>query len=67
MLAKDSEGNGHSPLAGSWLAVYVPNSTWSGAVYMRELTEQDLADGYTEEDMYDGTDGVPAVVLTPTN
>lgn len=34
ILQKDSEGNGYSPLAvADHDAVYVPESTWSGAVY----------------------------------
>ena len=33
ILQKDAEGNGYSPLKGVDVAVYVPNSTWSGDVY----------------------------------
>ncbi len=36
ILQKDSEGNGYSPLEGADEdAVYVPDSTYSGAVYSR--------------------------------
>lgn len=48
------------------LRSYVPDSTWGGEVYIRgPLTDDDVADGYSEEDLYDGTDGRLAVVLTP--
>lgn len=67
VLAKDAEGNGYSPLAGGWAALYVPESTWSGDVYLRELDAEDREQGYTEEDLYDGEDGQLAFVLTPTN
>jgi hypothetical protein len=67
VLSKDAEGNGHSPLASGWLGKYVPASTWSGDVYMRELTEEYREQGYTEEDLYDGSDGVLCFVLSPTN
>jgi|WetSurMetagenome_2_1015567.scaffolds.fasta_scaffold513959_2 hypothetical protein len=67
VLSKDAEGNGYSPLAGGWSAIYVPDSTWSGDVYMRELSAEDREQGYTEEDLYDGADGQLAFVLSPTN
>lgn len=37
VLQKDAEGNGYSPLAGGEVAVYQPDSTWSGQVV--EMTE----------------------------
>jgi hypothetical protein len=67
VLSKDAEGNGYSPLRGTWDAIYVPDSTYSGNVYMRELTTEDRVEGYTEEDLYEGDDGQPALVLTPVN
>lgn len=67
VLAKDGEGNSYSPLAGEWEALYVPENTWSGDVYLRALTDDDRADGYTEEDLYDGDDGQPVLVLYPVN
>jgi hypothetical protein len=67
VLAKDAEGNGHSPLAGGWLCTYVPDSTWSGDVYMRDLTDDARKEGYTEEDVYEGSGGVAGFVLSPTN
>jgi hypothetical protein len=67
ILSKDAEGNGHSPLASAWPGIYVPDCTWSGDVYLRELTDEDRKQGYTEEDLYNGDDGRPAIVLIPTN
>lgn len=67
VLSKDAEGNGYSPLAGGCLAIYVPETMWSGDVYMRELTTEGRAAGYNEEDLYGGDDGVQALVLTPKN
>lgn len=62
VLARDAEGNGYSPLAAAWEGVYVPAD---GDVYVRGLTEEDYALGYTAEDLYDGEGGVLAVVLSP--
>lgn len=62
ILSRDAEGNGYSPLDGGWKAIYVPRS---GNVYLRELDEEDRANGYTDEDLYHGSKGVPAFVLTP--
>lgn len=67
VMSKDSEGNSYSPLSSIWEGIYVPDSTWHGDVYMRELTEEDKKAGYTNEDLYDGDDGVRATVLSPTN
>lgn len=67
ILQKDTEGNGHSPLEGSWHGVYVPDSTWSGNVHLAELTEEDRGQGYTEDDLYDGDDGQFALILYPVN
>ena len=33
VLRKDAEGNGHSPLADAWEAIYEPDSAYSGEVY----------------------------------
>ena len=66
VLSKDAEGNRYSPLSNCWQATYVPNSAWSGNVYIRELSIQDLEEGCSEEDLYDGDDGQPALVLMPT-
>ncbi|MFJ4785095.1 hypothetical protein [Streptomyces sp. NPDC088794] len=65
VLAKDAEGNGHSPLVEAEHAMYLADTTWSGERYMTE--EQRLAE--TEPDEYsEAPDGsVHAVFLWPTN
>lgn len=68
VMSSDAEGNSYSPLAMSWEAVYVPDSTWSGDVYVgRELTDDLVKEGYSEGDCYDDEDAVDAVILSPTN
>jgi hypothetical protein len=71
ILRKDAEGNGHSPLAEAWEAMYAAESTWSGETY---LTPEDLAEqmarpdnpGYSEEDAAP-EDAERVVVLGPVN
>ena len=65
IMARDSEGNGYSPLRNFWIGAYQPDSTYSGEVGMERLTKEDEDDGYTEEDVIEG--GQPALILTPTN
>lgn len=65
VMAKDAEGNDYTPLDGYWTGVYVPDTTWDGAVYC-ERKDGKPPEGYGEEDCYDGDDGLPAVILTPT-
>lgn len=65
IISMDSEGNEFSPLSDYSPELYVPDSTWSGEIYLEELTEEDIENGYTEDDVYDGTDGVKAIVLWP--
>lgn len=65
IMAKDSEGNSYSPLADMWSGAYVADTTWSGEVGLDELTEELRAQGYDEEDVSE--DGVPALILCPTN
>lgn len=67
IMAKDEEGNNFSPLADFTLELYVPESNWSGSVYIRKLTSKLRQQGFTEEDLYEGKDAVKAVVLWPTN
>lgn len=57
VLAKDSEGNGFSPLAEGELGLYVPESGWSG-----DVPHPDDAAGYQDEP---GAES--AVVLWPVN
>jgi hypothetical protein len=71
VLRKDAEGNGHSPLADAWEAMYVAESTWSGEEY---ITPEDLAEemagpnpqGWSEEDAAPD-DAERVVVLGPVN
>ncbi len=64
VMAKDAEGNGYSPLSSMWEGGYAAESTYSGEAGLEELTEEDKKDGYVQEDV---VDGVPALVLCPTN
>jgi hypothetical protein len=65
ILAKDAEGNGHSPLVEAEHAMYLADTTWSGERYLTE------ADRQAEEDPDDYSeapdDAVHAVFLWPTN
>lgn len=69
VMSKDGEGNSFSPLADADTEsnVYVPDSTWSGEIHIKELTPELKKQGFTDEDVYDGDDGQVAVVLWPTN
>ena len=62
IMSKDSEGNYYSPVSDIEKYIYVPDNNWSGDVYIRELQN-----GYTDEDLYHGENGVNAVVIYPTN
>ena len=71
ILRKDAEGNGHSPLADAWEAMYSADSAWSGDTY---ATPEDLAvamtppnlQGWSEEDAAPD-DAERVVVLGPVN
>ena len=65
VLSKDSEGNGYSPLAIVDTCAYKEESTWYGYIGFEELTDDDRRAGFTEEDII--KDGIPAIVLWPTN
>jgi len=65
ILQKDGEGNGYSPLSDFMTGSYVPDSTWSGEIYLEELTSELIKQGYGEEDVR--TDGKKALVLCPVN
>ena len=69
VMSKDEEGNGFSPLADvvGDNNVYVPECTWSGELRLHHLTDELRAQSYSDEDVYDGDDGVRAVVLWPIN
>lgn len=72
IMSKDGEGNSYSPLADySDQYRYNPDSTWSG-----ELTSEERCAEEREEDGLKGLcehtdcrygEGIPAVVLWPTN
>ncbi len=56
VLAKDAEGNGHSPLSGNWQGFYEAEQSWFGSVYdARDIKECAL----------DSSKMTVAVVLTP--
>jgi len=64
---KDAEGNGYSPLAdvASDNEGYIAERPWFGDRVLRQLTQEAINDGYTEDDVDESA--VPAVFLTPTN
>lgn len=65
IVAKDSEGNGHSPLGEVDPSMYHAETAWSGARYMTEAARQ----AQREPDDYAKApdDAVLAVFLWPTN
>ena len=64
IMAKDTEGNGYSPLYGMWSGAYLAETAWYGEAGIETLTQTDIDEGYTKEDVIDG---VPAIVLVPVN
>jgi hypothetical protein len=65
ILAKDAEGNGHSPLVQADPGMYLADTTWSGEHYPTE--EQRLAETDPDDWTEAPDDAVPAVFLWPTN
>lgn len=65
VLAKDAEGNGHSPLVEAEHAMYLAETTWSGERYITE--QQRLAEENPDDWSEAPDDAVPAVFLWPTN
>lgn len=61
VLSSDEEGNDYHLLYDFGEALYVKYD----GVYPLELTEEMKKQGYGEEDIYPGTDGIKAVVLYP--
>ena len=57
LLAKDDEGNGYRKLSGecAYEASYDDDTSYSlvDEVGITELTDEDIKDGYTEEDVYE--------------
>jgi len=65
IMAKDEEGNGFSPLYElDDESTYEADSDYSGEIGIEKLTPELKKRGFSEEDM---NDGVPALVLWPTN
>ena len=63
IIQRDPEGNGYMPLTGVWAtANYSPYSPSQGEAGIEKLTPELRSNGYSEEDVNDGT---PAVVLQP--
>lgn len=63
ILSRDGEGNHFSPLADLIDSMaYHPTTPYSGETGLEELTESDMAAGYTEDDVITGQ---PAPVLYP--
>lgn len=65
IMSSDAEGNSHSPLSSFWSGAYRADTTWSGDVGMESIGDEDRAAGFTDEDLLN--DGVPALILSPTN
>lgn len=65
IMSKDSEGNRFSPLCDIEEGKYVAESSWSGEVGIRELTQELIEDGFSEEDYFE--EGENAIVLYPVN
>jgi len=65
ILSKDSEGNNFSPLSDIEECSYKAETTWYGEIGLRELTDEDIKNGYSEEDIFE--DGENAIVLWPVN
>jgi hypothetical protein len=66
IMSSDEEGNMYSILFNvNNYFVWAPKGSHFGELYFGNLTPE-LSKHYTEEDLYDGTDGEPAVVLYPS-
>jgi hypothetical protein len=65
IMSKDSEGNRYSPLSSLEEISYEAESSWEGIVGIRELTNEYIEAGYSEEDLVEN--GVNAVALYPVN
>lgn len=66
VLARDAEGNGHSPLAEAIEAMYQAETTWAGEVYPTPEEIADSAGGWSEEDGAPD-EAVRVVLLGPVN
>lgn len=64
VVAKDAEGNDHSPLSTADTGLYAATSSWSGDVYQLDDVDELRADGWSD-DAIDELD--PVVILRPVN
>jgi hypothetical protein len=68
VLSTDGEGNSYSPVSDMSTGGYRAENTWSGEVGPEEFTDEMKEAGYyDEDDVYNGKDDVPALVLWPIN
>jgi hypothetical protein len=67
VMSSDGEGNNFSPFSDMEKVIYVPINEYSGEIYNRELTKEMRENGWSDEDLYDGNDGINAIVLYPIN
>jgi len=67
VLSLDGEGNSYSPLDGIEERIYVPETTYLGSTYIKELTDELIKLGFSDEDLYHGKYGFDAIVLYPVN
>ena len=66
IMSSDGEGNSFSPLCDFGdTDCYLADSTYSGEMGYSKLTKKQKADGYGAGDIL--TNGVPALVIYPTN
>lgn len=66
VMARDAEGNSYSPLSAHAVMSYDAETPCSGEVYLENLSDNDRALGYTEEDLAPDS-AIKAVVLWPAN
>jgi hypothetical protein len=64
VMSKDGEGNCYSPFDGVSTCSYRAETTWYGEIGLEELTEENIEDGYDEDDVVDGE---KALCLWPVN
>ena len=66
IIQKDSEGNSFSPLSEvDYNCIYIPDSTWSGSVYSKELSADDML---MDKEHWEELKKKPSVcVLVPVN
>jgi hypothetical protein len=60
VMARDSEGNGFNEMNHLYTCTY-----GDGGTFIEALTPELEEQGYSEEDVYQGDDGQPAVSLWP--